>query len=97
MSIVMLQVLIIVGIMIIFGIIIGFIAGLIWKNYRPIGAKGDYLVAILSTIVFGLMAWFLIPALGFSQTIKFLGTFGDVPFIALGILWLIRYFDKRQS
>ena len=97
MSILTLQVLIIIGIMIILGIIIGFIAGLIWKNNRPIGVKGDYLVAIFSTVVFGLMAWFLIPALGFSQTLKFLGTFGDAPFIALGILWLIRYLDKKQS
>ena len=96
MSVVTLQVLIIIGIMFVIGIIIGFVAGLIWKDNRPLGVKGDYLIAILSSVVFGLLAWFLLPALGFSQTLKLLGTFGDVPFISLGILWLIRYINKRN-
>jgi len=90
------QALIIVGIEIVIGLVIGFIAGLIWKENRPIGVKGDYIVAIVSTVVFGLGAWFLIPALGFSQTLRFLGVFGDVPFISLAILWLIRYLNKNK-
>ena len=96
MSVVMLQVLIIIGIMIVVGAFIGFIAGLIWKDNRPIGVKGDYLVAILSSIVFGVGEWFLIPALGFNQTVKLLGTFIEAPSIALIILWLIRYFHKTR-
>ena len=95
MSIAMQQTLIIVGVMIVYGIIIGFVAGLIWKDNKPIGTKGDYIVSILSTIGFGLLEWFLIPALGFSQTIRLLGTFIEVPIIALAILWLIRYTHKR--
>jgi hypothetical protein len=47
MSVVMLQVLIIIGIMIVVGALIGFIAGLIWKDNRPIGVKGDYLIIVL--------------------------------------------------
>ena len=96
MSVAMLQVLIIIGIMLIVGLIIGFIAGLIWKDNRPIGIKGDYLVAILSSIVFGVGEWFLLPALGFNQTVKLLGTFIEAPMMALLILWLIRYFYKTR-
>ncbi len=96
MSVVMLQVLIIIGIMILYGIVIGFIAGLIWKENRPIGIKGDFIAAILSSIVFGLGEWFLIPALGFNQTMKLLGTFIEAPLISLALLWLIRVINKRK-
>jgi hypothetical protein len=92
----LLQVLIIIGIMILYGLIIGFIAGLIWKNNRPIGVKGDYIVALLSTIGFGLLEWYLLPALNFSQTIRVLGVLVEVPFIALAVLWLIRYMRKDR-
>jgi hypothetical protein len=96
MSVVTLQILIIIGIMIIAGIIIGTIAGLIWKDNRPLGVKGDYAIAVLSSIVFGIAEWFLIPALGFNQTMKLLGTFVEAPIISLGILWLIRYIYKNK-
>jgi len=90
------QVLIIVGIMILYGLIIGFVAGLIWKKNRPIGVKGDYLVALLSTIGFGLLEWFLLPALNFSPIFTLIGVLGEVPFIALAILWLIRYMNRDK-
>lgn len=96
MSIILLQVLIIVGIMIVMGIAIGFIANFVWKENHPIGVKGDFIVAILSCIVFGLGEWFLLPALGFNQTMKFLGTFIEAPIISFALLWLIRYIDKRR-
>jgi len=89
------QFLLITGIMIIYGVIIGYVAGLIWKDNRPIGVRGDYIVAIVSCIVFGIGEWFLIPALGFkSPAIKLLGVFGETPFLALGVLWLVRYAKK---
>ena len=96
MSIILLQVLIIVGIMTVIGIVIGFIANFVWKENRPIGVKGDFIAAILSCIVFGLGEWFLLPALGFNQTVKLLGTFIEAPIIAFAVLWLIRYIDKRK-
>ena len=92
----MLQVLIIIGIMIVYGLIIGFVAGLIWKKNRPIGIKGDFIVALLSTIGFGLLEWYLLPALNFSQTIRVIGVLVEVPFIALAILWLIRYMNRNR-
>jgi uncharacterized membrane protein YeaQ/YmgE (transglycosylase-associated protein family) len=96
MSIAFQQALIIIGVMIIYGLVLGFVAGLIWKDNRPYGVKGDYLIAIASSIVFGLLEWFLLPVLGFSQTLKLLGTFIEAPCIALVILWLIRYLKKNK-
>jgi len=91
----MAQLLLVTGILIGLGVVIGFIAGLIWKENRPIGVKGDYGVAILGCIVFGLGEWYLLPKLGFGQTLKLLGAFGEAPIIALGVLWLIRYARKK--
>ena len=89
-----LQILILIGLMIVVGLIVGFIAGLIWKENRPIGVRGDYLVAILSAIVIGLLDWLVIPAMGFSDTMKLIGVALEPPLGALAILWLIRYAKK---
>ena len=96
MSVIALQVLIIIGIMLVCGVVIGILAQIIWKDYHPIGKTGDFIVAILSCIVFGLGEWFLLPALGFSQTMRLLGTFIEAPIISLAILWLVRYINKRR-
>ena len=94
MSDVFLQILILIGIMIVFGLVVGYIAGLIWKDNRPIGVKGDYIVAILSAIVIGLLDWFVIPAMGFSQTLKLIGVVLEPPLGALAVLWVIRIAKK---
>ena len=94
MSVVFLQILILIGIMIVVGLVIGYIAGLIWKDNRPIGIKGDYIVAIISAIVMGLIDWFVIPAMGFSQTMKLIGVILEPPLGALAVLWVIRIAKK---
>ena len=94
MSVVFLQILILIGIMIVVGLVVGYIAGLIWKDNRPIGVKGDYIVAILSAIVIGLLDWFVIPAMGFSQTLKLIGVVLEPPFGSLAVLWVIRIAKK---
>jgi hypothetical protein len=94
MNVIILQILILTGIMVIIGIIIGYIGGLIWKDNRPIGAKGDYLVAVLCTIAIGILDWFVIPAMGFSQTMKLIGVTLEPPLGALAALWLIRQAKK---
>ena len=82
--------------MVLVGLIIGFVAGLIWKENRPIGVNGDYLVAIISAIIIGLMDWYLIPAMGFSETMKWLGVMLEPALGALLILWLIRVARRNR-
>jgi len=55
------------------GLLMGYIAGLIWKDNRPIGVQGDYIAAVISTVVIGLIDWFVIPAMGFSDAIRNIG------------------------
>ena len=81
---------IIVIAMIIVGLIIGALAGLIWKDNRPIGVQGDYLAAVITTVVVGLMDWYVIPALGFSTTLRNLGVIFEPALAALLVLWVIR-------
>ncbi len=59
--------------MIIVGLIIGALAGLIWKDNRPIGVQGDYLAAVITTVVGWRVGWFLITGLGVRTTKRLLG------------------------
>lgn len=84
------QIVILIAAMTGVGLIIGALAGLIWKDNRPIGVSGDYIASILSAIIMGLVDWYLIPAMGFSATIRWLGVILEPPAAALIVLWLIR-------
>lgn len=89
MSIIM-QAVIVICAMIAVGFLMGYIAGLIWKDNRPIGVQGDYFAAIISAVVMGLIDWFLIPAMGFSEAIRLIGVVLEPPATALIVLWIIR-------
>jgi uncharacterized membrane protein YeaQ/YmgE (transglycosylase-associated protein family) len=84
------EALIIIVAMVIVGLIMGFVAGLIWKEDRPIGVRGDYIASVITTVIVGLMDWYLIPALGFSDTIKIIGILFEPALSALLVLWIIR-------
>ena len=88
------NVLILALILIVVGVIVGYVAGLIWKDNRPIGVQGDYIVAIVSAVVIGFLDYYVIPAMGFSNTMRWLGVASEPWLGALLILWLIRYAKK---
>lgn len=71
------------------GAVIGALAGAIFKG-RPKGAQTDYIAAIVSAVLIGLMDWYLIPILGFSDTMRLLGVILEPALGALLVLWLIR-------
>jgi len=87
---ILIQGIIVIGAMIAVGFLMGYLAGLIWKDNRPIGVRGDYIAAIISAIIMGLIDWFLIPAMGFGDAIRFLGIIFEPPATALIVLWIIR-------
>ncbi len=80
--------------MVIVGLIVGAIAGVIWKDNRPIGVRGDYIAAVISAVVIGLLDWYVIPAMGFSETLKWIGLIAEPPLGALLVLWIIRKAKK---
>jgi uncharacterized membrane protein YeaQ/YmgE (transglycosylase-associated protein family) len=82
--------LVLVVAMVVVGLIVGAVAGRIWKDNRPIGVRGDYIVAVLTAVGVGLLDWFVIPAMGFSDTLKYLGVAIEPALAALAVLWLIR-------
>lgn len=84
------EIVIVIVAMVVVGLIIGALAGVIWKGNRPIGVAGDYIVAVISTVVIGLLDWYVIPAMGFSDTLKILGILVEPALGALLILWIIR-------
>ena len=81
--------LVIVG-MVVVGLIIGAVAGLIWRDNRPYGAAGDYLIAIATTVIVGLIDWYVIPAMGFSEMMRNIGLIIEPALGALLVLWLVR-------
>lgn len=89
------EILILIVAMIVVGLVIGWVAGLIWKDNRPIGVRGDYLAAVITAVVVGLLDWFVIPALGFSDSLRNLGVAMEPALGALLVLWLVRV-AKRQ-
>lgn len=84
------DILILVVVMVIVGLIIGVVAGAIWKDNRPIGVRGDYIVSVITTVVVGLLDYYVIPAMGFSDTLKWIGVALEPPLGALLVLWIIR-------
>jgi hypothetical protein len=63
---------------------------LIWKDNRPIGVAGDYIASVITTVIVGLFDWYLIPLLGFSDTLKIIGIIFEPALAALLVLWIIR-------
>jgi uncharacterized membrane protein YeaQ/YmgE (transglycosylase-associated protein family) len=84
------ELVILVVAMVVVGLLMGWVAGLIWKDNRPYGVRGDYIAAVITAIVVGLLDWFVIPAMGFSDTMRNLGVAMEPALGALLVLWLIR-------
>lgn len=84
------DVLIVIGAMVAVGVVIGAIAGPIWKGVRPRGVRTDFLAAILTAVVIGLIDWYVVPAMGFSDTLKYAALATEPALAALLVLWLLR-------
>lgn len=84
------SVIILVAAMVVVGLIVGWLAGPIWKGRRPIGVQGDYVAAVITAIAVGLLDWYVIPAMGFSDSIRNLGIAIEPALGALLVLWIIR-------
>ncbi len=84
------EILILVVVMVVVGLFIGALAGVIWKDNRPIGVRGDYIAAVIAAVVTGFLDWYVIPAMGFSETLKYIGIAIEPALAALAVLWVIR-------
>jgi uncharacterized membrane protein YeaQ/YmgE (transglycosylase-associated protein family) len=80
--------------MIVVGLLIGWIAGFIWKDRSLEDARRDYIVSVVATVITGLLDWFVVPAMGFSDTLRNIATATEPAGMALIVLWLIRRAKK---
>lgn len=76
--------------LIVAGALVGWLAGPIWKNRRPYGLTADYAAAIATTVIVGLIDYFVIPAMDFSDTIKWIGVAIEPVLGAFFVLWIMR-------
>jgi uncharacterized membrane protein YeaQ/YmgE (transglycosylase-associated protein family) len=88
------QIVILIVAMIVVGLLMGWVGGLIWKDNRPIGVRGDYIATIITAVVVGLIDWYVIPAMGFSDSLRNLGVAMEPALGALLVLWIIRAAKK---
>ena len=84
------EVVILVAAMAVVGAILGWLADKIFNGERPKGLSGDLIAGMISTIAIGLLDWYVIPAMGFSQTMALLGVIFEPAIGALLVLWLLR-------
>ena len=84
------EILLVVGAMVVIGLIMGAVAGLIWKDNRPYGARGDYIISILTAVLIGMIDWYVIPAMGFSNMMRNIGLVFEPALGAFLVLWLVR-------
>jgi uncharacterized membrane protein YeaQ/YmgE (transglycosylase-associated protein family) len=71
---------------VIMGLIIGNYASGIFKGKRPYGLGGDVIISLLTTVVVGVMGWYVAR--------NYMTSFRGIPLSALIVLWLVRYFKK---
>lgn len=93
----MIALFVMLAIWVIIGLLMGVVAGSIWKGERPIGETGDYLVSIAAAVLTGLADWYLLPMMGIMGTLKFLAAVVEPAIVALIVLWIVRAYKKRQS
>lgn len=84
------EIIVLIAIMIAVGLIIAALAGPIWKNIRPAGVLGDAAAAIVTAVIIGLIDWYVIPAMNFSDTWKYIGVAIEPALGALIVLWAMR-------
>lgn len=88
------DIVILIAAMVVVGLIAGWVAELIWKDKHPLSKRNIFIVAIISAIVVGLMDWFVIPAMGFSTSLRNMGVAME-PFLgALLVLWIFKAAKK---
>jgi uncharacterized membrane protein YeaQ/YmgE (transglycosylase-associated protein family) len=88
------EIVILIAAMVVVGLVIGSLAGTIWKGERPRGATVDYVASVVTCVIVGLLDWYVIPAIGFSKTITYIGVVFEPPLSALLVLWIIRKAKK---
>jgi uncharacterized membrane protein YeaQ/YmgE (transglycosylase-associated protein family) len=79
------------------GLLIGALASLVVQGEPPYGLAVDIIVSIAATVAIGLLDYFIIPLMGFTNWIRLLAMLTE-PLIGAGlVLWLLRVIKRRSG
>ena len=91
-------IIVLIAIWIVIGLLMGLLAGSIWKGERPYGEIADYVVSILLAIIMGFIDWYLVPKiLGVEGAILFLISVLEPAATSLIGLWIMRLIKSRSE
>jgi uncharacterized membrane protein YeaQ/YmgE (transglycosylase-associated protein family) len=85
------------AIWVVIGVLIAALAPNIFKGERPYGDTTDYIVAIVATVITGLGDWYILPAINIEGALRFVAALIEPPLAALVVLWVMRYWKRRQA
>jgi uncharacterized membrane protein YeaQ/YmgE (transglycosylase-associated protein family) len=88
---------IMIAIWVIIGLLIAALAPNIFKGERPYGDTTDYVVSIVATIITGLLDWYILPLMNIEGALRFAAALIEPPLMALVVLWIMRYWKRRQA
>ncbi|MCK5634726.1 MAG: hypothetical protein KAI06_06550 [Anaerolineales bacterium] len=84
------EILILIAAMVVVGLIMTFVSKLIWKDELPVSMNAAYIIGVVTAVVVGLADWFVIPAMGFSDTVKYVGAALEPAASVPLVLWVIK-------
>jgi uncharacterized membrane protein YeaQ/YmgE (transglycosylase-associated protein family) len=82
--------LLVLAAMVVVGLVIGYFADKIFKGERPKGLQGDLIASVVTCVAVSLMSWYIIPMMGFKQSMVYLSLATEPALGTLLVLWLIR-------
>ena len=84
------EIVFLIAAMVVVGLVMTYVSKLIWKDELPVAMPNAYLVGIVTTIVVGLLDWVVIPAMGFSDTLKYVGAALEPALSVPLVFWIIK-------
>ncbi|MGB2896950.1 MAG: hypothetical protein WBB65_12390 [Anaerolineales bacterium] len=84
------EILILIAAMVVVGLIMTFVSKLIWKDELPVSVTAAYIIGVVTAVVVGLLDWVVIPAMGFSDTLKYVGAATEPALSVPLVLWIIK-------
>lgn len=84
------EIVLLIAAMVVVGLIMTYVSKLIWKDELPVGVPAAYLVGVVTAIVVGILDWVIIPAMGFSDTLKYVGAALEPALSVPIVFWIIK-------
>jgi uncharacterized membrane protein YeaQ/YmgE (transglycosylase-associated protein family) len=89
-----LDIIVMILIWIVIGLLMGALAGSIWKGLRPLGEVWDYVISVACAVVTGFLDWYVLPLIGIEGAIRFAAAILEPALVAIFALWLVRKIKK---